>query len=671
MNAFRRRGSGAVILLSFITLTILFIMGMWQWFTVSFTRSRRRAKEFTLARLLGESALNEVEAVLREQINIARDDEKFRPLHLGKSIHSFTYEPVETLALAQEVFKVSNPFDEDVLVAAKTLPILGNGVLSEGFPRPDLPDETEGVFTAMVRVTVGATTLKVHRVLEFKQLRMCPPWGFDQTVFAALNWKYYHERFSIFTEEILTFLAQRKAFRDTASSYLREKRAACDWAIVWHGTVSAKIDRMELPPDALERQLDANAQARSRWCGRRGVALASDAVYQNLSGNGVAYFNALGQLSPTVTAYRGIESELDELPAPPESMPRFRQGSSNGPGEHFEGWMKGGGALYTAGDYRDRHWASVFTLPGSAGVPAPIFVNDDDVDCSSETLAFHNRCNPFEENAELEDFGKLFSCPPPSKAQIWAFEFEGGLDDAFRTVDLDAWSQKKQPALELAYQTFLDHYRQEVGRHDGKLRIGNGPRFTEVYLRAKKRLSLEYQKGRVGFVFRTPDQFSAFLASLGPPTKKVLAGAYMIEQDVELDFHEFAGQGFIVAPRITLPPVKASSGPDQEHLILLGNEGIHVKGSGSMEAGLLAPEGTLRSDGPLQIRGCLVVKDLGGGSAEVFEDELETSFKLKRESSFEYVDRNSGALGPGSFVNDFSFIMVEPSPAITAVLLER
>ena len=256
-----RRGSGAVILLSFITLTILFIMGMWQWFTVSYTRSRRRAKEFTLARLLGESALNEVEAVLREQVNIARDDERFRPLHLGAREHAFTYDPVETRALAAEVYGVSDPFEEEVMVFSKSLPITGAGTLSEGFPRPDLPDETEGTFVALVLVNVGATTIKVHRVLEFKQLRLCPPWGFDQTAFAALDWKYYHDRFTIFTEEVLTFLAQRKAFRDTASKYLREKKAACDWAVKWHTTVRGVMASKGLNDADLDEQLQANATA--------------------------------------------------------------------------------------------------------------------------------------------------------------------------------------------------------------------------------------------------------------------------------------------------------------------------------------------------------------------------------------------------------------------------
>ena len=270
-----------------------------------------------------------------------------------------------------------------------------------------------------------------------------------------------------------------------------------------------------------------------------------------------------------MTAYEQIEASLDELPAPPERMPRFRSSGGDGPGERFEGWIKGGGNLYEAGDYRDRHVASVFTLPGSAGEAAPVFVNDDDVECSSATLAFRNKANPFEADPELESFGKLFQCPPPSPAQIWAFEYEGGLDDSppFESRDVKGWRERKQLALEAAYQSFLDHYDGEVRRHDGKLRIANGPRFAEIYLRAKKRLSLAFQRGRVGFVFKTPAQFAAFLASLGPPTRKVLAGAYMVESPVEMDFAEFAGQGFIVAPRITIPPGEGlvRTGPGTPH----------------------------------------------------------------------------------------------------------
>lgn len=645
-----QRGAGTALFVAFIVLAILTTLSLFQWFAGSVLRSRKRVKDLQRARWLAEMALDEFEYKFRSARTREEAPTFLRFLHGdglswedGATVQPLRFMPRNSLEAARSAYGVEDPYDGrgvEILVHRQPL-----------FPRPrttDRPDESEGLVVAACTARHGEGTVTASRALEFRQTVASPPWGFDQCSFVALDWAYYRNRFQVFCRQMLRYLRERREFLRVMGERVQDKNSVLTWARNWAGLV-----RQRIPAGGganwLQTQVDRNRDARRAFLEGIGYPPREDQIYLNLAYHGLRYFQAMERLGPVLLRYeREVLPEIRELEQEGSSVPRFRmgEGGTAGTDETFHPWLHGA-EFVPWNEYVTEHLNRVFTLPDDLGWPAPIFSREEGP-VDQDFFSFRNCVGPFEAHPELLDPGPLFACPPPVVNQIWAFDPEA-LCDGFRLADFQAWARHRE-LFTKACQSFLDHYRGEVERHEGRLNFANSSEFALRYAGARSRLCLDSQARRASYHFPTSKALARYLQSCTTAGSEDLRldGVFWCAEAVKLGGIRHRGRAWICAPSLILDQVRAATSSAGEGLVLYGERGIEIASGGTVEAVLIAPTGTLKTRDPVEIFGALIVGGLGDGesaSALSMRDEIAAPFRLRWDRKYQYVDPQGESSG--------------------------
>ena len=383
----RKQGSGTLIFLAFMVICFLFAIALFNWFTQFATRSNRIFNQGAIARMLAESAINEANLLMAQEIN------KF-PNSPDPKWAAYFKDPLSPSEEKIEVPKTNE-------VAVKPIADGGFGLTKRMLGGSDIVVEvkrlnerpiTDVDFRGMIllecTVNVGSYGRVVTRAFEYCRFKVIPPGHLGNYSFVALNWSYMQDRWLAYTTMLLKHMIVRQivvnttnAAMDAKSKIATDGKAYCTKVIdaipgfVGKNNTKDENDVIKFLGGQLDQYHEdmKGAKAEGRPNAKPSFALPYLGAMKNLStGN-------LDQVKQEASGLKLLPNKLDDFKFRPDKFASLKQKA-----DEIANTIKGSSmqdigskinpAVDSFLDQEKQHWK---TDVNGRGIASPIYIAAD------------------------------------------------------------------------------------------------------------------------------------------------------------------------------------------------------------------------------------------------------------------------------------------------------